>query len=125
MPGWRPGLVEIGPREPQLASACTDEWGAGTSINSANGKLTELPGPASVSSPGGLTCAGIVPEAVRIVVPGPPRDLTAERKVEFMPPSIPVVAWTGAVPRLTSSAVWMSSRRCLSRTAAAMYSGTT
>jgi hypothetical protein len=33
----------------------------------------------------GLTYARIVPESVRIVAPGPPRDFTAARKIGFIP----------------------------------------
>jgi hypothetical protein len=42
---------------------------------------------------GGLTQAGMVPEAVRMTAPRPPCDFTAARKVGFIPPSTPVVAW--------------------------------
>ena len=44
------------------------------------------------------------------------------RKVEFIPPSTPVVTGTVGMPRLISSAVSMSSRRCFSLTGLAMFS---
>ena len=75
-------------------------------------------------SAGGLTCGGIVPSAVRMVAPGPPWDFTAARKVGFMPPSTPILTGAAGVPRLINSAVWVSSRRCLSLTAATRSSGT-
>jgi hypothetical protein len=59
-----------------------------------------------------------------MVAPGPPCDFTAERNVGFMPPSTPNLAGTIGVPRLIRSAVWMSSRRSLSRTADASPCGT-
>jgi hypothetical protein len=39
----------------------------------------------------GLTYAGFLPEAVRIVALAPPWGFKAARKIGFMPPSIPVV----------------------------------
>ena len=39
----------------------------------------------------GLTYAGFLPEAVRIVAPALPWGFKAARKIGFMPPSIPVV----------------------------------
>ena len=75
-------------------------------------------------SAGGLTWAGIVPTAVRMGAPGPPWDFTAARKVGFMPPSTPILTGAAGVPRLINSAVWTSSRRCLSLTALATSSGT-
>ena len=47
---------------------------------------------------------------------------TAARKLGFVPPSPPVVTETVGVPRLISTAVSMSSRRCFSRAAIAMSS---
>src|SRR5262249_16827200 len=49
---------------------------------------------------GGLTYAGIVPEAVRIIAPEPPWDFKVARKIGAMPPSIPVATGTVGVPRL-------------------------
>jgi hypothetical protein len=51
-------------------------------------------------------------------------DFTAARNVGFMPPSAPIVTGIGGMLRLISSVVSTSSRRCFSRTAAAMSSGT-
>jgi hypothetical protein len=49
---------------------------------------------------------------------------SASRKVAFMPPLPPVVTGTVGVPRLISSTVSVSSRRCFSRTASATSSRT-
>src|SRR5262249_41160513 len=78
----------------------------------------------AAGSAGGLTWGGIGPAAVWIVAPGPPWVLTAVRNVAFMPPSTPILTGTVGVPRLISSAVLISSRRCFSLTASAMSSGT-
>ena len=75
------------------------------------------------SNPGGLTWGGIVPAAVRMVAPGPPLLFTAVRNAAFMPPSTPILTGTVCVPRLISSAVWVSSRCCFSLTAVAISSG--
>jgi hypothetical protein len=75
-------------------------------------------------SAGGLTWAGIVPSAVLMGAPGPPWLFTAARNVGFMPPSTPILTGAAGVPRLIHSAVWTSSRRCFSRTAEAISSGT-
>ena len=80
-------------------------------------------GVSATGSPGGLTWAGMVPTAVRILAPGPPRDFTAARKVGFMPPSVPVRTGAAGMPRLTSSATWVSSWRCFSLTAATSSAG--
>src|SRR4029079_5585092 len=45
-------------------------------------------------------------------------------KVGFTPPSTPLTPAALGMPRLINSAISMSSRRCFSRTAAAMSSGT-
>ena len=103
----------------------TDERGAAAGFDSLDARLMVLPVVVSgCGAPGGLTCAGMVPTAVRIFAPPPPCDFTAARKVGFMPPSVPVLTGAGGAPRLISSAVCISSRRCLSRTAATRSAGT-
>src|SRR5262245_17260295 len=120
-------LLKKPPMPPELVAdaTCTD-FGAAAGFDSAEARLMVpvLPVlPVSDTSPGGLTCAGMVPEAVRMTEPGL-CDFTAARKLGFMPPSTPIRTGDAGVPRLTSSAVCASSRRVLSRTAAAMSSGT-
>ena len=88
-------------------------------------KLNKLPvlNPEDDSA-GGRTWPGIVPEAVRISLPGPPFARTAARKVAFIPPCPPVVVATVGSPRATNCAIWLSSRRSLLRTADEICWGT-
>src|SRR5262245_32552350 len=114
------------PPELDAEATWTDDFGAAAGFDSDEARLIVpvLPVlPVSDTSPGGLTCAGIVPEAVRMTEPGL-CDFTAARKVGFMPPSTPMRTGDAGVPRLTSSAVCASSRRVFSRTAAEISSGT-
>src|SRR3954453_20964406 len=120
-----PNRLLKNPPELPAEATCTDERGAGAGFDSAEARLMvpKIESEEGVSA-GGLTCGGIVPIAVRIVAPGPPWDFTAARKVGFMPPSTPILTGAAGVPRLINSAVWVSSRRCLSLTAATRSSGT-
>src|SRR5262249_60344224 len=111
------------PPELEAEATCTDERaagaaGAGAGLESVEARLKKLPFVVSAGSAGGLTCGGIVPEAVRIVAPGPPWNLTALRKVGFMPPSTLILAGAAGVPRLVTAAGCLSPRACLLRTAA-------
>src|SRR4030095_1758357 len=110
---------------PPAEATCTEERGAGAGFDSDEARLIVpvLPVGDSAASLGGLTCAGRVPEAVRMTEPGL-CIFTAERKVGFMPPSTPILDGTVGVPRLTSSAVCISSRRGFLRPAVATSSGT-
>src|SRR5262249_57253217 len=107
-PNRRPKKPRGAP-EPAEAT-CTEERGGGAILDSEEARSRKLPVGASAVSAGGLTCAGIVPEAVWMTLPGPPWDFTAAMKGGFMPPSMPMVTWAVGVPRLTSSAVLLSSR---------------
>ena len=77
--------------DPMLLEFCAAEATRTCTVFTAGAMAkTRVSTPCGNASAGGRTCAGMVPEAVAMAVPGPPLALSAERNVRFMSPSPPV-----------------------------------